>query len=118
VRWTTEILVGGLVVLGAAALAANSSSANADNRVRKDRQLVESAASQLSYQTISDAWAQYNASNPAALDTLKSAVPLPWVGVDERAGSVVVLTFGAHRATCIDLISSPFANTVRTRPGC
>lgn len=106
------------MVLGAAALAANSSSANADNRVRKDLQLVESAARQLSYQTISDAWARYNASNPAALDTLKSAVPLRWVGADEQAGSVVVLTFGAHRATCIDLISSPFANTVRTRPGC
>ena len=113
----TEILVGGLVVLGAAALAANSTSANADNRVRRDRQLVESAAAQLSYQTISDAWAQ-SASNPAALDTLKSAVPLRWVGVDEQVGSVVILTFGAHRATCIDLISSPFANTVRTRPGC
>ena len=117
VAWMTEILVGGLVVLGAAALAANSTSANAESRVRRDRQLVESAASQLSYQTISDAWAQ-SASNPAALDTLKSAVPLRWVGVDEQAGSVVILTFGAHRATCIDLISSPFANTVRTRPGC
>jgi hypothetical protein len=117
VAWTTEILVGGLVVLGAAALAANSTSANADNRVRRDRQLVESAASQLSYQTISDAWAR-STSNPAALDRLKSAVPLRWVGVDEQAGSVVIVTFGAHRATCIDLISSPFANTVRTRPGC
>jgi hypothetical protein len=117
VAWTTEILVGGLVVLGAAALAANSTSANADNRVRRDRQLVESAASQLSYQTISDAWARSTA-NPAALDRLKSAVPLRWVGVDDQAGSVVIVTFGAHRATCIDLISSPFANTVRTRPGC
>lgn len=117
VAWMTEILVGGLVVLGAAALAANSTSANADSRVRRDRQLVESAASQLSYQTISDAWAQ-SASNPAALDPLKSAVPLRWVGVDEQAGSAVILTFGAHRATCIDLISTPFANTVRTRPGC
>ena len=117
VAWMTEMLVGGLVVLGAAALAANSTSANADTRVRRDRQLVESAASRLSYQTINDAWAR-SASNPAALDTLKSAVPLPWVGVHEQAGSVVILTFGAHRATCIDLISSPFANTVRTRPGC
>ena len=106
------------MVLGAAALAANSSSANADNRVRKDRQAVESAASQWSYQTISDAWAQYDANNPAPLDALRSAVPLRWMGADEQAGSVVVLTFGAHRATCIDLISSPFANTVRTRPGC
>ena len=106
------------MVLCAAALTANSSSANADNRVRKDRQIVESAARQLSYQTISDAWSQFNASNPAPLDTLKSAVPLRWVGANEQAGSIVVLTFGAHRATCIDLISSPFANTVRTRPGC
>ena len=117
VAWTTEILAGGLVVLCAAALAANSSSANADSRVRRDRQLVESAANKLSYHTISDAWAR-SASNPAALDTLKSAVPLRWVGAGEQAGSVLVLTFGAHRATCIDLISSPFANTVRTRPGC
>ena len=106
------------MVLGAAALAANSSSANADNRVRRDRKLVEAAAHQLSYQAISDAWAQSNAANPAPLETLKSAVPLRWVGAHEQAGSVVVLTFGAHRATCIDLISSPFANTVRTRPGC
>ena len=118
VAWTTEILVGGLVVLGAAALAANSTSANAESRVRRDRQLVESAAGQLSYQVISDAWAQYDANNPAPLDALRSAVPLRWVGVNEQAGSVVILTFGAHRATCIDLISSPFANTVRTRPGC
>jgi hypothetical protein len=117
VAWATEILVGGLVVLGAAALAANATSANADNRVRRDRRLVESAAAELSYQTISDAWARSTA-NPAALDTLKSAVPLRWVGVDEQAGSIVIVTFGAHRATCIDLISSPFANTVRTRPGC
>jgi hypothetical protein len=114
----TEILVGGLVVLGAAALAANSSSANADNALRKDRQVVESAAHQWSYQTISDAWAQYDADNPGPIDALRSAVPLRWVGVNEQAGSVLVLTFGAHRATCIDLISSPFANTVRTRPGC
>ena len=106
------------MVLGAAGLAASSASANADTRVRKDRQLVESAAHQLSYQTISDAWAQYNASNPAPLDALKSAVPLPLMAADEQAGSIVVLTFGAHRATCIDLISSPFANTIRTRPGC
>lgn len=106
------------MVLGAAALAANSSSANADSRVRKDRRLVETAARRLSYQTISDAWAQSTASNPAPLESLKGAVPLRWVGAHEQAGSVVVLTFGAHRATCIDLISSPFANSVRTRPGC
>jgi hypothetical protein len=118
VGWRAEIMVGGFVVLGAAALAANSSSANAENRVRKDRRVVESAAEQLTYQAISDAWVQYNAANPAPLETLKSAVPLRWVGANEQAGSVVVLTFGAHRATCIDLISSPFANTVRTRPGC
>ena len=105
-------------MLGAAALAANSSSANADSRVRKDRQIVESAARELSYQTISEAWAQYTASNPAPLEMLKQAVPLRWIGVNEQAGSVVILTFGAHRATCIDLISSPFTNTVRTRPGC
>jgi hypothetical protein len=115
---TAEILVGGLVVLGAAALAANSSSANADSRVRKDRQIVESAARQLSYETISDAWAQFNASNPAPLHTITRAVPLRWVGGDEQAGNMVILTFGAHRATCIDLISSPLTNTVRTRPGC
>ena len=106
------------MVLGAAALAANSSSANAENALRRDRQVVESAAQHWSYQTISDAWAQYDADNPAPIDQLRRAVPLRWVGVNEQAGSVLVLTFGAHRATCIDLISSPFANTVRTRPGC
>jgi hypothetical protein len=114
---TAEIVVGALVILGAAAVAANSSSANAESRVRKDRQIVETAANELSYQTISDAWVHFNNANPGPLDALKSAVPLPWIGANEQAG-MVILTFGAHRATCIDLISSPFANTVRTRPGC
>jgi hypothetical protein len=114
-----EMCVGAVVLAASAAVAATSYHANADGRVRKDREIVEAAAGRLTYQTISDAWAQARMSNPAPLETIKSTVALPYVGVHEQAaGSAVILTFAAHRATCIDLVSSPVANTIRTRTGC
>lgn len=106
------------MVLASAAMAAASYHANADTRVRKDRQLVERAAGRFGYQTINEAWTQIRLGNPAPLQTLKTAVPLPYVGAHERVGSVVVLTFAGHRSKCIDLVSSPIGNTVRTRSGC
>lgn len=113
-----EICIGVAVVAVAAGVAANASSANADRRVKKDRQIVEEAAGRLGYQAISDAWAQLKLANQAPLGAITSTVPLRYVGAHEQAGGIVTLTFGAHRATCLDLISSPIANTVRTRPGC
>jgi hypothetical protein len=115
---TGQIWVGAAVVAASAALAATSSHANADTRVRKDREIVETAAGRLSYQAINDAWIQTILANPAPLSAITGTVPLRYVGAHEQAGSVRILTFAAHRATCIDLISSPLANTVRTRQGC
>lgn len=115
---TGELWVGAAVIMAAAAMAAASYSANADTRVRKDRELVEAAARQFGYDTINQAWTQIRVGNPAPLEAVKRAVPLPYVGAHERAGSVVVFTFAAHRRTCVDLLSSPIGNTVRTRPGC
>ncbi len=115
---TREIWVGAAVVAASAALAAASHHANADTRVRKDREIVETAAGGLSYQAINDAWIQTILANPTPLRAITSTVPLRYVAAHEQAGTVVILTFAAHRSTCIDLISSPFANTVRTRHGC
>ena len=43
---------------------------------------------------------------------------MPYVGAREEAGGAIILTFAAHRSNCVDLISSPITNTVRSRPGC
>ena len=101
-----------------AGLAATSQHENADTRVRKDRRIVKAAASRLTYSAITDAWSQQKLANLAPLDALKSTVPLPYVGAHEEAGGTVILTFAAHRSICVDLISSPITNTVRSRPGC
>jgi hypothetical protein len=113
-----EICMGAAVIAAAAGMAANASSANADRRVKKDRHIVEKAAGRLDYQAISGAWAQSRQANPAPLEAITGSVRLRYVGAHEQAGGIVTLTFGAHRATCLDLISSPIANTVRSRPGC
>ena len=105
-------------MLASAAMAAASYSANADTRVRKDRQLVEDASQYFSYETINDAWTQIKLANPTPLEAIRQVVPLSYVGGHERAGSVVVLTFAGHRSKCIDLMSSPIGNTVRSRSGC
>jgi hypothetical protein len=111
-------VIGTVVLAAVAGLAATSQHANADTRVRKDRRIVKAAAERLTYSVIADAWSQHKLSNPAPLDALKSTVRLPYVGGREEAGGAVVLTFAAHRSTCVDLISSPITNTVRSRPGC
>ena len=115
---TAEVAVGAVVLAAVAALAATSQHANADRRVDKDREIIEKAAGRLTYSVISDAWTQLKLANSAPIDALKSTVPLRYVGAHEEAGGVVFLTFAAHRSTCLDLISSPISNTVRSRPGC
>ena len=109
--------VGAVVVAASAAVAATSNHANADTRIREDRKVVEAAARQFGYGAISEAWGQ-SKQDSAALDPIKGAVPLRYVGGRDQAGSVVVLTFASHRGTCLDLVSSPIGNTVKRRSGC
>jgi hypothetical protein len=115
---TVQVGVAAIAVAVSAAVAAGSNHANADTRMKKDRKLVEAAARRFGYPAISDAWAQSKLDNPVPLGAITGAVPLRYMGGHDQAGSVVVLTFASHRATCLDLVSSPIGNIVRRRSSC
>ena len=52
----------------------------------------------------------------AALTSIAGAVELRYLSTHQE-DDAIILTFAGHDARCFDLISTPAANTVRTR-GC
>jgi hypothetical protein len=112
---TKDLLIGAAVVVVAAGVAAVSHHPGGERGFVRDRDTIEQAAQRLTYEAISDAWTQFKLGNHAPLDAIRGTVPLSYLGTHEQAGTAVTLTFAAHRATCLDLISTPTGNTVRTR---
>ncbi|HEV7865621.1 MAG TPA: hypothetical protein VGR20_23195 [Acidimicrobiia bacterium] len=113
-----DLVIGAVVVATSAGVAGASHNAHNRGRVKRDRKFVQIAANQFTYQAISDAWAQSTPADGTPLEAIKRTVPLRYVGAHQQAGTAIILTFAAHHATCIDLVSTPAANTTRTRPGC
>jgi hypothetical protein len=102
----------GVVALTAAATGATHHAAT--GRAIQARRVVQTAADQLSYRAVSEAWTQMKLGNPAPLDTIRHGVSLRYLATHEE-DNAVILTFAGHGRTCVDLVSQPATNAVRTR---
>ena len=111
----SDFFIGAAVVAVAAAATGASHHAHATGRAVHARQVVQIAADQLSYQAVSDAWAQTKLGNPAPLDAIRRGVALRYLTAHEELGAAVVLSFAGQNGTCLDLVSRPVTNSVRTR---
>lgn len=111
----TDFFIGAAVVVVAAAATGASHHAHATGRAVHARQVVQTAADRLTYQAISDAWAQTKLGNQAPFEAIRRGVPLPYLAAHEELGAALVLSFAGQSGTCVDLVSRPVTNSVRTR---
>lgn len=102
------------VVAGAAALAAVNHHPTHGRRLERERAVVRAAAAQLTHDQVSDAWTQARLGATAALSAIAGAIDLPHLSTHEE-GDAIVVTFDGHGDHCVDLVSRPDANRVRTR---
>ena len=102
------------VVAGAAALAAVNHHPTHGRRLERDRAAVQVVAHQLTHEQISDAWTQARLGDTAALSAIAEAIDLRYLSIHQE-GDAVVLTFDGHGQNCVDLVSGPDANRVRSR---
>jgi len=104
----------GAAVVAVAAAATGATHHAATGRAIQARQVVQAAADQLTYGAVSAAWTQMKLGNPGPLATISHGVALPYLATHEEADAVI-LTFAGHGGTCVDLVSQPATNAVRTR---
>jgi hypothetical protein len=101
-------------VVGAAILTGVNHHPGPDPRLVRDRAALQVAADYLTHDQIADAWSQASLGATAALTGIADAVDLRYVTGHEE-GEAIILTFAAHEARCLDLVSTPDANAVETR---
>ena len=107
--------IGAVAVLaGAAALTAVNHHPTHGRRLERQRSAVQVAADQLTHDEISDAWAQARFGATAALSAIAGAIDLRYLSAHQEGGAVI-LTFDGHGPNCVDLISRPDTNRVRSR---
>ena len=103
------------VVAGAAVLAAVSHHPTDAGRLQRERAAVRAAADHITHQQIADAWMQARLGATAALTAIAAGVDLDYLSTHQD-GDAIILTFQGRRGRCVDLVSQPDANTIRTRP--
>jgi hypothetical protein len=100
------------VVVGSAVLAAVSH--HAGGQATQARAVVQTAADRLTRQQIADAWTRAKLGNTTRLDDIIHGVGLRYRSTHQE-DDAIILAFNGPAGRCVDLISRPEANTVRTR---
>ena len=107
-----EVAIG-LAVLAGAVLVAGAGH-TADGRAEDARKVVKAAAVRFSPEAISDAWTRAQSGDTAPLYAIRQGVGLPYVDSHQESDAIV-LSFAADGGRCVDLVSRPDKNRVRTR---
>lgn len=107
-----EVAIG-LGVLAGAVLVAGASH-TADGRAEEARKVVKAAAVRFPPGAISDAWTRAQAGDTAPLHAIRQGVGLPYLD-SRRDGDAIILSFAAQGGRCVDLVSRPDKNRIRTR---
>ncbi len=103
----------GLAVLAGAVVAAGATH-TADGRAAEARKIVKAAAVRFPPEAISEAWTKARLGDTAALHAIRQGVGLRYLATHEESDAVV-LSFEAEGGRCVDLVSRPDKNRVRTR---
>ena len=107
--------IGAVAVLaGAAALTAVNHHPTHGRRLERERAAVQVVADQLTHDQISDASKQARFGATAALSAIAAAIDLRHLSTHQE-GDAIILTFDGHGHRCLDLVSRPEANRVRSR---
>jgi hypothetical protein len=107
-----NLLIGLAVVAGA--VVATGATHTADGRAAEARKIVKAAALRFPPDAIREAWTQANRGDTAAIHAIRQGVGLPYRAASEENGAIV-LRFEAQGGRCVDLVSRPDRNRVRTR---
>jgi hypothetical protein len=108
-------IVSGLVLAAIVALSlASGNSADGTQPDRSDVESVQAAADRFTPQQISDAWTQITLGNADPLTTIRRPVPLRYRSA-HREGDAVIISFTGRHGGCVDIVSRPDRNHVRTR---
>jgi hypothetical protein len=107
-----NLLIGLAVVAGA--VVATGATHTADGRAAEARKVVKAAAVRFPPDAIREAWAKAGRGDTAAIHAIRQGVGLPYRSASEEDGAVV-LSFAAEGGRCVDLVSRPDKNRVRTR---
>ncbi|HET9771273.1 MAG TPA: hypothetical protein VFS16_10320 [Acidimicrobiia bacterium] len=107
-----NLLIGLAVVAGA--VVATGATHTADGRAADARKVVKAAAVRFPPEAIRDAWSRAEQGDTAALHAIRQGVGLAYRGTSGD-GDAVVLSFQAEGGRCVDLVSGPDKNRVKTR---
>jgi hypothetical protein len=89
----------------------------ADATVRRDRAAVEAAAKTLTYEGFASAWSDFITNQDSRFAALHDSVGARWTAAHEEDGALVLVFKSGYgsREVCIDLLTRPTGNKVRTR---
>jgi len=100
------------VIVGSAVLSAVSH--HAGGQATHARMTVQTAAERFTPDQVGDAWMQARLGDPTRLGEIVHTVPLRYRSTHQE-GDTIIVAFTGPNGHCVDLLSRPDANTVRTR---